>query len=76
MHESWEDNFMKRNNGKINIDRKRLLYIEKDCLENQGTAAQTIAELNIHLENPFPQKLSDVSFKNLTFTVGLQMLNL
>jgi hypothetical protein len=44
--------------------------------DHTTTAAQVIAELNVHLETPYVHKLSDVSFTNPTFTVGLQLLNL
>jgi hypothetical protein len=42
---------------KINIDRKRTSYTEKDYLKNcSTTAAQMTAELNIHLEDPVSTK--------------------
>jgi hypothetical protein len=42
---------------KINTDRKRSLYNEKDCLKKiTSTAAQVIAELNIRLEDPVSTK--------------------
>jgi len=34
------------------------------------------AELNIRLEDPFPQKQSDKNFQNTTSTVELQLLTL
>jgi hypothetical protein len=41
-----------KTSAKINIDRKRWSYIEKDCVEKyRTTATQVTAELNIHLEN-------------------------
>jgi hypothetical protein len=40
------------------------------------SAAQVTVELNINLEGPVPQKLSDVSFRNPTSMIGLQLLNL
>jgi hypothetical protein len=36
----------------------------------------TATQLNIHLEDPDSTKLSDVSFTNPKFKVGLQLLNL
>jgi hypothetical protein len=49
----------KGNSGaKINTDRKRLSYSEKDCLrKSHNTAAQVTAELNIHLEGPVSTKI-------------------
>jgi hypothetical protein len=44
---------------KINIDRKRLSYIEKDCFEkslNHCSIGDRTAELNIHLEDPVSTK--------------------
>ena len=53
------------------------MYTEKYCFEkSQTAAAQMTEELNIHIEDASPQKLSDVSFINITATVGLQLLNL
>jgi hypothetical protein len=81
MHKSWEDNVSKDEEwAKINTDRKRSLYIEKDCfekLQNYCSTGDRAAELNIHLEDSvLPQKVSNMSFTNPTSTVGLQLLNL
>jgi hypothetical protein len=65
--------------GENNIDRRRSSYIEKDCLEkshNYYSTGDRTAELNIHLEDLFPQKLSDMSFTNPTSAIWLQLLNL
>jgi hypothetical protein len=44
---------------------------------HRTTAAQVIAELNIHLEDPVFIKIClDMSFTNPTSTVGLQLLKL
>jgi len=43
---------------------------------HKTTAANVTVELNIHLEDPFPQKQSDESFTNSTSTLQLQLLNL
>jgi hypothetical protein len=50
-------NHGKITSAKIDIDRRRSSYIEKDCFEKtQTTAAQVIAELNILLEDPASTK--------------------
>jgi hypothetical protein len=75
MHESWEDNISEKEQwAKINIDRKRSSYIEKDCLEKSQNYCNTgdrTAELNIHVEDAVSTKLSDMNFTNPTSTVGL-----
>jgi hypothetical protein len=56
---------------------------ERDCRtlrrivskSHRAAAAQMSAELNILLEDLFPQKLSDMSFTNLISTARLQLLN-
>jgi hypothetical protein len=60
--------------GEINIDRKDRRTLRITSKNHRLTAA----ELNIHLEVLFPQKLSDVSFLNPTspVAVGLQLLHL
>jgi hypothetical protein len=66
--------------AKINIDRKRSSYIEKNCFQKSQycSTGDRTAEMNTHLEDLFPQKLSDVNFTNPTSTlvVGLQLLSL
>jgi hypothetical protein len=45
--------------AKINIDRKRSSYIEKNCfekLQNYCSTGDRTAELNIHLEDPVSTK--------------------
>jgi hypothetical protein len=80
MHESWEDNISEQEQwAKINIDRKRSSYIEKDCFEKSHNYCRTgdrTAELNNHLVILFPQELSDMSLTIPASTVGLQLLNL
>jgi hypothetical protein len=51
---SWEDNISEEKHwAKINTDKKRSSYIEKDFSRNDRiTAAQVTADLNIHLEKP------------------------
>jgi hypothetical protein len=61
---------------KINTDRRDHHTLRRQFQKNHSTAAQMTAELNIILKTLFPQKLSNVSFTNPTFTVGLQLLNL
>jgi hypothetical protein len=68
----------KRNSGQNSTiterDRRTLRRIVS---KNHATiAAQMIAELNIHLEDPVSTKLSDVNFTNPTSTAGMQLLNL
>jgi hypothetical protein len=56
IHEYWEGNNSKEEQwAKINIDRKRSSYTEKDCLKkNHTTTAEQVTEkLNIHLEDRF-----------------------
>jgi hypothetical protein len=68
----------KRNNGGKSTlterDRRTMRMIPSK--NHRTTAAQVRAELNIHLEDPGPTKLSDVSFTTPTFKAGLQMLDL
>jgi hypothetical protein len=67
----------KRNSGRKSMSTERDHCTLRTVLKNHRTiAAQVTAELNIHLEDLFPQKLSDVSFTNPTYMVGLQLLNL
>jgi hypothetical protein len=51
----------KRNSeGKINTDRKRSSYIEKDCFEksqNYCSTGDRTAELNIYLDNPISTRI-------------------
>jgi hypothetical protein len=76
-------NHWKTASAKGNYGRKST-STEKDCHTlrrtvlkiHRTTAAQVTAELNIHLEDHVSIKISDVSFKNPTSTVGLQLLNL
>jgi hypothetical protein len=60
MHESWEDNISEEEQSvKVNIDRKKSSYIEKDCFEKSQSYCSTgdrTAELNIHLEAPVSTK--------------------
>jgi hypothetical protein len=67
----------KRHSGQKSIPTERDHHtVRRTLLKNhRTTAAQVTAELNIHLETPFPSKLSDVSFTNPTSTVRLQLLN-
>jgi hypothetical protein len=39
----------------------------------RSIAAQVTATPNIHLQEPFPQKLSNVSFTNPASMVGMQL---
>jgi hypothetical protein len=42
MHESWEDNISEEEQwAKINTDRKRSSYIEKDCFEKSHNYCST-----------------------------------
>jgi hypothetical protein len=42
IHESWEDNFSEEEQwAKINIDRKRSLYVEEDCFEKSQNYCST-----------------------------------
>jgi hypothetical protein len=56
IHESWKDNISKEEQwAKINIERKRSLSIEKDCLKHHRTSAALgdwTVELNVHLGDP------------------------
>jgi hypothetical protein len=64
---------------KVNTDSNRSSYIEKHYFEKSDNYCSTgdrTEELNIRLEDRVSTKLSDVSFTNLTSTVGLQLLNL
>jgi hypothetical protein len=75
IHESGEDNISEEERlAKINIDRNRSSYIEKDCSEkSQNYCSRT----EYSPWRPcFHKKLSDVSFTNPTSTVWLQLLNL
>jgi acyl-ACP thioesterase len=59
IHKSWENNISEEEQwAKINIDRKRLSYIEKDCFtkNHTTTAAHVTAELNLHPEIPVSTK--------------------
>jgi hypothetical protein len=55
MHESWGDNISEEEQwAKINSDRKRSSYTEKDCFEkpqNYCSTGDRTAELNIHLQD-------------------------
>jgi hypothetical protein len=55
---SWEDNFSEEEQWtKINTDRKRSWYTEKDCLgKSQNCCRAGEAELNIHLDDPVSTK--------------------
>jgi hypothetical protein len=59
----------KRNSGQKSSDRKRALYIEKNCLKKSQNYCITGDSI---LKTLFPQKLSDISFTNPTSMVGLQ----
>jgi hypothetical protein len=80
IHESWGDNISEEEQwAKINIDRKRSSYVEKDCFkisQNYCSIGDRTAELNIHLEDSCFQKKNDMSSTNPTSMVGLQLLNL
>jgi hypothetical protein len=55
IHDSWDDNISEEEQwAKINIDRKRSSYIEKDCFEKLQNCCSRgdSAELNINLEDP------------------------
>jgi hypothetical protein len=56
IYESWEGSISEEEEwAKINIDRKRSSYIEKDCFaksDNYCSAGDRTAELNIHLGRP------------------------
>jgi hypothetical protein len=73
----------KTSSAKRNSNRKPKLR-ERDRLPEKGLCLKipeqlrhkVTAKLNIRLEDPFPQKKSDVSFTNPTFTLELQSLNL
>jgi hypothetical protein len=55
----WKTTSAKRKWAKIDIDRKRALCIEKDCLEkslNYCNTGDRTAELNIHFEDPVSTK--------------------
>jgi hypothetical protein len=66
----------KNSGGKINTDRKRSSYTEKDCFEkSQNYCSTGDSRTDIHLEDPV-STTSDVSFTNPTSTVGLQLLDL
>jgi hypothetical protein len=79
MHESWEDVIREEEEwAKINTDRKKSSYIEKDCFEksqNYCSTGDRTVQLNIRLEDPVSTK-TDMSFTNPTSAVGLQLLNL
>jgi hypothetical protein len=57
IHESWEDNISEEEQWvKINIDKKKSSYIEKDCFkksQNYCSTGDRTAELNIRLEDRF-----------------------
>jgi hypothetical protein len=81
IHESWEDNNSEEEQwAKINVDRKGLSYIEKNCFEksqNYCSTGDRTAELNIHREDPLSTKtVRHELHKSKTFTEGLQLLNL
>jgi hypothetical protein len=69
---------MKRNSGRKSTltERDHCTFRRTVSKNRRITAAQVIAEQNIHLKILFPQKLSDMSFTNPTSTVGLHLLNL
>jgi hypothetical protein len=75
IHESYEDNISEEEQwAKINIDRKRSSYTEKDCFKKSRTYCSTgdrTRELNIHLEDPDSTKTAYVRFTNPTSKVGL-----
>jgi hypothetical protein len=59
MQESWEVNISEEEQwAKINTDRKRSSYIEKDYFEKSHNYCSTVdrPELNIHLEDPVSTK--------------------
>jgi predicted transcriptional regulator len=67
----------KRNNGrKSTVTQRDHRTLVRIVSKNHSTPSQVTEELNIHLKDPFPQKLSDMSFTNPTSIVGLQLLNL
>jgi hypothetical protein len=67
-HRGRED----KQQAKINIDTKRLSYIN-----HRITAAQVNCNRTEYsLKTLFPQKVSDMSFTNPTSMVGLQLLKL
>jgi hypothetical protein len=75
----WKTTSAKKNSGqKSTFDRKRLLYTKKSCFENSHNYCSTGDSRTEYssCKTLLPQKLSDVSFTNPTFTVGLQMLKL
>jgi hypothetical protein len=54
------------------LTEKDTRTLRRTVSENHTTtAAQVREDLNIHLEETIPQKLSHVSFTNATSTVGL-----
>jgi hypothetical protein len=52
-HKSWEDVSEEEQWAKINIDRKRLPYIENRFEKSQNYCSIVTAELNIHLVDRF-----------------------
>jgi hypothetical protein len=68
----------KRNGGqKSALTERDRSTLRRIVLKNRTTTAvQVTVGLNIRIETPCPQKLSNVSFTNPTSTVGLQLLNL
>jgi hypothetical protein len=64
---------------KSTLTKRESRTFQKDCFEesqNYCSAGYGAAELNIHLEALFLQKLSNLSYTNPTSTVGLQLRNL
>jgi hypothetical protein len=75
----WEDNISEEEQwAKINTDRKRSSYSQKDCFKKSHCYCSTgdkTAELNIHLEDPVSTKAFNVSFTNPTSMVEVKLLN-
>jgi hypothetical protein len=74
-----ERQFVKEQWAKINIDKKRSLYIEKDWfkkLHNYCNTGELQQNWILISKTLFEQNLSDVGFTNLTSMVQLQLLNL
>jgi hypothetical protein len=69
IQEPWQGKISKEEPwAKVNTDRKRSSYIQKDYFER--------TECTLVFKILFPQRLSDVNFTNPISTVGLQLLNL
>jgi hypothetical protein len=80
MHKSWEDNISEEKQWvKININREKSSYIEKDCFkksQNHCSRSDRTAETNIHNEHPVCTKTVQRQLHKSASTVGLQLLNL